>query len=96
MEGRTLARAAETHLQCWIQPKESQRLTVNGESTGDEGTMSDISYVGNLLRDFALAPFLDKFAYRNPKTLKKIKSGKVLPNDAAAREESRRHSTLYP
>jgi ribosome biogenesis protein MAK21 len=27
-----------------------------------------INYTGDPLRDFALAPFLDKFAYRNPKT----------------------------
>jgi ribosome biogenesis protein MAK21 len=31
----------------------------------------DIEYTGDPLRDFALAPFLDKFAYRNPKTAKK-------------------------
>lgn len=37
--------------------------------------MSDISYTGDPLRDFALAPFLDKFAYRNPKRSKKIKRG---------------------
>lgn len=35
-------------------------------------SLSDIKYNGDPLRDFTLAPFLDKFAFRNPKTLKKI------------------------
>jgi len=35
-------------------------------------TMGDITYNGDPLRDFGLAPFLDKFAFRNPKSSKKI------------------------
>lgn len=35
-------------------------------------TLGDISYSGDPLRDFSLAPFLDKFAYRNPKSAKSI------------------------
>mmetsp|Transcript_24187 Transcript_24187/g.67061 ORF Transcript_24187/g.67061 Transcript_24187/m.67061 type:complete len:950 (+) Transcript_24187:2-2851(+) len=41
-----------------------------------------IEYPGDPLKDFALAPFLDKFAYRNPKTSKK-ENGK--PKSIAAR-----------
>jgi len=37
-----------------------------GESIGN------IDYTGDPLRDFALAPFLDKFAYRNPKSVERI------------------------
>ena len=35
----------------------------------------DISYAGDPLKDFALAPFLDKFAFRNPKSVKAKKEG---------------------
>lgn len=35
----------------------------------------DISYAGDPLKDFALAPFLDKFAFRNPKSMKPKKEG---------------------
>lgn len=35
-------------------------------------TMGDISYEGDPLKDFALTPFLDKFAYRNPKSSQKL------------------------
>jgi len=35
-------------------------------------TIGDICYAGDPLRDFALAPFLDKFSYRNPKSNKKV------------------------
>jgi len=34
-------------------------------------SLTDIAYKGDPLRDFTLAPFLDKFAFRNPKTVKK-------------------------
>jgi len=34
-------------------------------------SLTDIKYNGDPLRDFTLAPFLDKFAFRNPKALKK-------------------------
>lgn len=33
-----------------------------------------IAYNGDPLRDFTLAPFLDKFAFRNPKSMQKIKN----------------------
>lgn len=35
-------------------------------------TLNEIDYRGDPLRDFALAPFLDKFAFKNPKSYKKI------------------------
>lgn len=38
------------------------------------GSVGEIEYSGDPLRDFGLAPFLDKFAYRNPKTRDKIAS----------------------
>jgi ribosome biogenesis protein MAK21 len=34
--------------------------------------IGDIEYPGDPLQDFALAPLLDKFAYRNPKSLDKV------------------------
>ncbi|KAL3827587.1 hypothetical protein ACHAXA_002084 [Cyclostephanos tholiformis] len=39
------------------------------------GSDGDISYNGDPLKDFALQPFLDKFAFRNPKSLEKLKRG---------------------
>ena len=36
-------------------------------------TIGEIEYSGDPLKDFGLAPFLDKFAYRNPKSRDKIK-----------------------
>jgi ribosome biogenesis protein MAK21 len=35
-------------------------------------TTGSIEYVGDPLKDFGLAPFLDKFAYRNPKSRDKV------------------------
>lgn len=35
-------------------------------------SIGTISYTGDPLKDFALAPFLDKFAYRNPKAKEKV------------------------
>jgi ribosome biogenesis protein MAK21 len=35
-------------------------------------TIGSIAYTGDPLKDFMLAPFLDKFAYRNPKTREKL------------------------
>jgi len=37
-------------------------------------SMNEITYRGDPLRDFTLAPFLDKFAFKNPKSLKKIRA----------------------
>lgn len=36
-------------------------------------TIGNIAYTGDPLKDFGLAPFLDKFAYRNPKSREKLK-----------------------
>jgi len=36
------------------------------------GIDGDIQYKGDPLKDFALAPFLDKFAFRNPKSMDKL------------------------
>lgn len=36
------------------------------------GSVGEIEYAGDPLKDFGLAPFLDKFAYRNPKSQNKI------------------------
>ena len=38
------------------------------------------NYTGDPLRDFALAPFLDKFAYRNPKTVEHRAKGETATN----------------
>jgi len=38
------------------------------------GTIGAIDYAGDPLKDFGLAPFLDKFAYRNPKSKDKLVS----------------------
>ena len=35
----------------------------------------EINYAGDPLKDFSLAPFLDKFAFRNPKSVKAKKEG---------------------
>lgn len=35
----------------------------------------DITYAGDPLKDFSLVPFLDKFAFRNPKSVKAKKEG---------------------
>lgn len=51
-------------------------------------TLGDISYAGDPLRDFALAPFLDKFAYRNPKTAKQTREGVSVVARRSAIEES--------
>ena len=37
-------------------------------------TFGEIDYMGDPLKDFGLAPFLDKFAYRNPKSMQKLSS----------------------
>jgi ribosome biogenesis protein MAK21 len=36
------------------------------------GSDGDVSYKGDPLKDFALQPFLDKFAFRNPKSFDKL------------------------
>jgi ribosome biogenesis protein MAK21 len=51
-------------------------------------TLSEISYMGDPLRDFTLAPFLDKFAYRNPKTSKKLNRGESVAKRRSVMEEA--------
>lgn len=41
------------------------------------GNGTDINYSGDPLRDFGLVPFLDKFAYRNPKSSTSAQPGRV-------------------
>ena len=52
--------------------------------------LGEIEYDGDPLRDFALAPFLDKLAYRNPKSreriLKHIKRGESVAERRAGVE----------
>lgn len=47
----------------------------------------EISYAGDPLKDFALAPFLDKFAFRNPKSVNKSKKGGIAAGRKTASEK---------
>lgn len=47
----------------------------------------EIEYQGDPLRDFTLAPFLDKFAYRNPKSSEKV-AGKFSRGNSIAERRS--------
>lgn len=47
----------------------------------------DISYAGDPLKDFALAPFLDKFAFRNPKSVNKAKKESIAAGRKTAVEK---------
>lgn len=51
------------------------------------GTVGEIDYAGDPLRDFGLAPFLDKFAYRNPKSRDKI-AGQYKRKESVAERRS--------
>jgi len=55
-------------------------------------SLGEISYAGDPLRDFALAPFLDKLAYRNPKSrehlAKHLKRGESVAERRSAVESS--------
>ena len=54
--------------------------------------IGEIDYTGDPLNDFALAPFLDKFAYRNPKSRDKVDaSSSSTPHN---RRMNRLHSRL--
>jgi ribosome biogenesis protein MAK21 len=59
-------------------------------------TLSEISYMGDPLRDFTLAPFLDKLAYRNPKTSKKLKRGESVAERHSGMEEDKPALKLLP
>lgn len=50
-------------------------------------TMGNLEYAGDPLKDFALAPFLDKFAYRNPKSRGKL-SGHYKRGESVAERRS--------
>ena len=47
----------------------------------------EISYAGDPLKDFALAPFLDKFAFRNPKSVNKTKKEGIAAGRKTAAEK---------
>ena len=49
--------------------------------------LGGIEYKGDPLRDFSLAPFLDKFAYRNPKSSDKV-AGKFSRGNSVAERRS--------
>jgi ribosome biogenesis protein MAK21 len=50
-------------------------------------TFGKIDYMGDPLKDFSLAPFLDKFAYRNPKSSEKV-AAKLKRNESIAERRS--------
>jgi ribosome biogenesis protein MAK21 len=52
-----------------------------------------IEFTGDPLRDFALTPFLDKFAYRNPKSAERV-AGKVKRGESIAERRSGTDSTI--
>ncbi|VEU41048.1 unnamed protein product [Pseudo-nitzschia multistriata] len=62
--------------------------TPQGEEVLPQGK---IDYGGDPLQDFGLAPFLDKFAYRNPKSQEKLKQKRQL---TGSRTGNRRSSNL--
>ena len=51
------------------------------------GSGGDIAYKGDPLKDFGLSPFLDKFAFRNPKSLDKL-SKKLKRGESIAERKS--------
>lgn len=55
--------------------------------------VGEISYTGNPLADFSLAPFLDKFAYRNPKDVKRV-SKQVNRRESVGERRSMRAETI--
>jgi ribosome biogenesis protein MAK21 len=59
-------------------------------------TLSEIAYTGDPLRDFTLAPFLDKFAYRNPKASKKLKRGESVAERRSGTEEAEQALKALP
>lgn len=61
-------------------------------------TIGEIDYAGDPLKDFGLAPFLDKFAYRNPKSRDKIEGrrGQSIAERKSGRDESMRARLELP
>ncbi|KAL7533174.1 hypothetical protein ACHAXR_005083 [Thalassiosira sp. AJA248-18] len=60
------------------------------------GSGGDISYKGDPLKDFALTPFLDKFAFRNPKSLDKLSKQLKRGESIAERKSGLSGSTALP
>jgi ribosome biogenesis protein MAK21 len=56
--------------------------------------IGEIDYAGDPLHDFGLAPFLDKFAYRNPKSRDKLLQQEHQAGRTAATSRSRRMKKL--
>jgi ribosome biogenesis protein MAK21 len=56
-------------------------------------TFGEIEYMGDPLKDFALTPFLDKFAYRNPKSSQKL-STHFKRGETVAERKSGREGTM--
>ena len=54
----------------------------------------EISFKGDPLKDFSLAPFLDKFAFRNPKSVDKL--AKQVKGGIAARKSGLKAMTALP
>jgi len=60
------------------------------------GSGGEISYKGDPLKDFALSPFLDKFAFRNPKSLDKLSKQLKRGESIAERKTGLSGSTALP
>eukprot|EP00571_Detonula_confervacea_P003820 CAMPEP_0172321954 /NCGR_PEP_ID=MMETSP1058-20130122/44721_1 /TAXON_ID=83371 /ORGANISM="Detonula confervacea, Strain CCMP 353" /LENGTH=941 /DNA_ID=CAMNT_0013037581 /DNA_START=15 /DNA_END=2840 /DNA_ORIENTATION=+ len=60
------------------------------------GSGGDISYKGDPLKDFGLTPFLDKFAFRNPKSLDKMTKQLKRGESIAERKTGLSGSTALP
>lgn len=60
------------------------------------GSRGDISYKGDPLKDFGLAPFLDKFAFRNPKSLDKLSKQLKRGESIAERKTGLSGNTALP
>mmetsp|Transcript_16050 Transcript_16050/g.33949 ORF Transcript_16050/g.33949 Transcript_16050/m.33949 type:complete len:932 (+) Transcript_16050:120-2915(+) len=60
------------------------------------GSGGEISYKGDPLKDFALSPFLDKFSFRNPKSLEKLSKQLKRGESIAERKSGLSGSTALP
>ncbi|KAL9181424.1 hypothetical protein ACHAXT_010229 [Thalassiosira profunda] len=60
------------------------------------GSDGGILYKGDPLKDFALSPFLDKFAFRNPKSLEKLSKQLKRGESIAERKTGLSGSTALP
>mmetsp|Transcript_20415 Transcript_20415/g.43783 ORF Transcript_20415/g.43783 Transcript_20415/m.43783 type:complete len:942 (+) Transcript_20415:195-3020(+) len=60
------------------------------------GSAGEISYKGDPLKDFALAPFLDKFAFRNPKSMDKLSKQLKRGESIAERKSGLSGNTALP